>query len=141
MAGLDDVVEVFHLPVPRVLRAFALGLELCNGGAAGRRPVGVQHLGQFPLLALPQGLAEGSLRRFGVAGRREVEVERAVQIRPLAADPDAGLVNTPAPRPGAAPLPAQALLNLRGVSLRPAVDCRAVDRATPRSVIIVSRLR
>ena len=76
--------------------------------AIGRRLVGIEHLGQFPLLAPSQGLAEEALRRLGVASRREVEidgvaelVERTVQIRPLAADLDVGLVNTPARRPGA----------------------------------------
>ena len=123
------------MSVPRVLRAFALGFELRDGAGIVRRLVGVDHLGQFPILQPSQRLSEEPLRRLGVAGRREVEidrvpelVDRAVQIRPLAADLDVGLVDAPAPRPGPAPLPAQALLHLWGVSLHPAIDRRVVDR-------------
>ena len=69
VVSLDDVVEVLHLPMPRLFRAFALGLELCDGGGIGRRLVGVEHLGQFLILPPFQGLAEESLRRLGIAGR------------------------------------------------------------------------
>ena len=31
VVGLDDVVEVLHLPVPRLVRAFTLGFQLCDG--------------------------------------------------------------------------------------------------------------
>ena len=134
VVGLDDVVEVLHLPVPRLVRAFALGFQLCDGAGVGRRLVGVQHLGLLPILQPVQRLAEESLRGLGVAGRREIEiervpelVERTVQIRPLAADLDVGLVDAPAPRPGPAPLPAQAPLHFRGDMLNPAIERRVVD--------------
>lgn len=41
MVGIDDVVEILHLSVTRVLRTFPLGLEFYNVGGIGRRPVGV----------------------------------------------------------------------------------------------------
>ena len=70
VVGLDDVVEILHLPVPRLLpRALALGLQLGDGGGAGWRLVGIQHLRLFPILETFQGLAEESLRRLGVTGR------------------------------------------------------------------------
>ena len=69
VVGLDDVVEVLHLPVPRLVRAFALGFQLRDGAGVGRRLVGVQHLGQLPVLQSVQSLAEESLRGLGVAGR------------------------------------------------------------------------
>ena len=120
VVGLDDVVEVFHLPVPRVLRALALGLQLRDGSGIGWRLVGVEHLGLLPLFQSSQRLAEESLRCLGVAGRREIEIDRVpelvhrpVQIRPLAADLDVGLVDAPTPRLRPAPLPAQTFLHLR----------------------------
>ena len=90
VVGLADVVEVLHLPVPRLIGAFALGLELRDGGSVRRRLVGIQHLGLLPILQPVQRLAEESLRGLGVAGRRELEIDRVpelvsrpVQIRPL----------------------------------------------------------
>ena len=135
VVGLDDVVEVLHLPVPRLCRAFALGLELRDGSGTGRRLVGVEHLGLLPLLQSSQRLAEESLRRLGVARRREVEVdrvpelvERAVQVRPLAAHLDVGLVNSPARRLRPTPLPAQPFLHFWSETLHPAIDRGVVDR-------------
>ena len=135
VVGLDDVVEVFHLPVPRFLRALALGLQLCDGSGIGRRLVGVEHLRLLPLLQSSQRLAEESLRCLGVAGRREIEIDRVpelvhrpVQIRPLAADLDVGLVDAPTPRLRPAPLPAQTFLHLRRETLHPTIDRGVVDR-------------
>ena len=83
VVGLDDVVEVFHLPVPRVLWAFPHGLQLRDGSGIGWRLVGVEHLGLSPILQPSQGLAEKSLRCLGVAGRREMLTaeEYSVPIR------------------------------------------------------------
>ena len=53
--GLDDFVEVFHLPVLGLFRTFPLGLERRDGCGIGRCLVGIQHLGQFPVL--PPGLS------------------------------------------------------------------------------------
>ena len=54
-------------------------------------------------------------------------VERTVQTRPPATEPDVGLVDAPTPRPRSAPLPAQALLHFRSETLYPAINCRVVD--------------
>ena len=59
VVGLNDVVEVLHLPVPRLVRAFALGFQLFDGRSVGRGLVGVQHLSGSsqsfnPLRALPR---------------------------------------------------------------------------------------
>ena len=80
MVGLDHIVEVFHLPAPRLYRALPFGLELRDGSGVGRRLVGVQHLGQLPILQSPQCLAEESLRRLGVARRREIEIDRVPEL-------------------------------------------------------------
>ena len=69
VVGLYDVVEVLHLPVPRILRALALGLEFRDGAGIVRRLIGVEHLGLLPLLQSSQRLAEASLRSLGIAGR------------------------------------------------------------------------
>ena len=121
--------------MPRVLRALALGLQLRDGSGIGRRLVGVEHLGLLPLFQSSQRLAEESLRCLGVAGRREVEIDRVpelvhrpVQIRPLAADLDVGLVDAPTPRLRPAPLPAQTFLHLRRETLHPTIDRGVVDR-------------
>ena len=80
MVGLDNIVEVLHLPVPRLIGAFTLGLELRDGGGVGRRLVGIQHLGLLPILQPVQRLAEESLRGLGVARRREIEIDRVSKL-------------------------------------------------------------
>ena len=55
-------------------------------------------------------------------------VHRPVQIRPLAADLDVGLVDAPTPRLRPAPLPAQTFLHLRRETLHPTIDRGVVDR-------------
>ena len=124
MVAPGNVVEVLHLPVPRLIRTFALGFQLRDGVDIGRCLVGVQHHGPFPILPPSQGLAEEALRGLGVAGRREIEIDRAPelvertgQIRPLAADLDGRLVDAPARRARPAPLPAQTFLHFRRVLL------------------------
>ena len=61
MVAPGNVVEVFHLPVPRLIRTFALGFQLCDGAGVGRCLVGVQHHGPFPILPPSQGLADEAL--------------------------------------------------------------------------------
>ena len=91
----------------------------------------------LPLLRSSQRLAEEALRRLGVAGRREIEIDHvpelveravAVQIRPLATDLDIGLVDALTSRLRSAPLPAHPFLDLGRVSPNPAIDRGVVDR-------------
>ncbi len=55
-------------------------------------------------------------------------VDRPIQVGPLSPDLDGSLIDALACRARAAPLPAQPLLDLRGISLNPAVDRRVIDR-------------
>lgn len=70
MIGLNDVVQVFDLPVLQCLWAFALVFQLGDRYTIGRRPVGVNDLWLFPILQAIQGFAEKSHRCLGIAGRR-----------------------------------------------------------------------
>lgn len=55
-------------------------------------------------------------------------LDRPIQVGTFAPDLDVGLIDAPACRAQAAPLPAQPFLDLRGISLNPAVDRRVIDR-------------
>ena len=106
-----------------------------KGGGIGRRLVGVDDRRLLPILQAVQRLAQETLRRRRVARRGKVEVDggsglvdRTVQIGPLALHLYVGLVDPPARRARAAPLPAQPLLDLGRIPLNPAVDRRMVDR-------------
>ena len=50
VVGLYDVVDVLHLPVPRLCRTFSLSLQLRDGSGIGRRLISVEHLGLLSLL-------------------------------------------------------------------------------------------
>src|SRR5215213_779156 len=133
--GLDDVVEIFHLPMLRVLRTLALLLQLGERRAVGRGLVGVDDARLLPILQAVQRLAEKALGRLGIARRREIKVDRvpelvdgAIEIGPPAPHLHVCLVDAPAHRARPAPLPAQALLDLRSVLLDPSENRRVVDR-------------
>ena len=64
MVGLDDVVEVFHLPAVGLGGALALLHQLPNGPAVASRLVRVDHEGLLPLLAPAQRLAQEPLGGF-----------------------------------------------------------------------------
>ena len=76
------------------------------------------------------------LYRLGVNGHAErhsdwmvrVLDRVAVQVRPVAAHLDVGLVNSPGRRPRPTPLPAQPFLHFRSETLHPAIDRGVVDR-------------
>jgi hypothetical protein len=100
MVGFDDIVQIFDLPMPRFLQAFAFGLQFRDRDPVGRRFVGVDDLRLFPGLQAVERFAEEALRRLGVPSRREIEVdrvsflvERPVQIGPFAAKVQLSLVD------------------------------------------------
>src|SRR3954464_15349023 len=119
----------------RVFRTLALLLQLGERRAVGRGLVGVDDARLLPILQAVQRLAEKALGRLGIARRREIEVDRvpelvdgAVEVSPPAPDLHVCLVDAPARRTRPAPLPAQALLDLRSVLLDPSENRRVVDR-------------
>src|SRR3954464_10785512 len=119
----------------RVFRTLALLLQLGERRAVGRGLVGVDDARLLPILQAVQRLAEKALGRLGIARRREIEVDRvpelvdgAVEVGPAAPDLYVCLVDAPARRTRPAPLPAQALLDLRRVRLDPSENRRVVDR-------------
>ena len=73
MIGLDNVVEILHLPMLCVLRTLALLLQLGERRGVGRRLVGVDDARLVPVLQAVQRLAEEALGRLRIARRREVE--------------------------------------------------------------------
>src|SRR3954453_17381508 len=78
--------------------------------AVGRCLVGVDDARILPILQAVQRLAEKALGRLGIARRREIEPASHLHVF---------LVDAPARRTRPAPLPAQALLDLRSVLLDP----------------------
>ncbi len=140
MVGLDDVVELLHLPEFGLGGTLAGLLRLPDGLAVASRLAGVDNDG--PLLAPAQRLAQEPLGGIGIAGLRQEEVDgvatavdRALQIRPFPSDLDAGLVHAPGPGKTARPvLPAQPLFSLGRAGLNPSAgrgvvrDCAALLR-------------
>ena len=147
MAGLDDVVEVFHLPVVGVRGAPARLLQPPNGLAVASR-LRVDGEGPLPLLAGAHRLAQEPLGGLCIPGLRQVEVDgvatavdRAMQTRPFPFDPYACFVHAPGSRQAAWPkVPAQPPFDLRRTGLHPAMDV-AWSTETPRSSSISSRSR
>ncbi len=97
--------------------------------AASRRFVRVDDRRLLPIFQTVQRLAEKASCRLGISCRREIEVdrvsklvERPVKIGPFAAHFDVSLIDPPARRARATPLPAQPLFDLRRVPLNPAID-------------------
>jgi len=75
LVGLDDVVEVFDLPVLRISLTLAVLLQLRQGGGVGWCLVGVDDTGLLPILQAAQRPADKALRRRSVARQGEVEVD------------------------------------------------------------------
>lgn len=122
MIGLDDVVQTLDLPVHKLFRTLAFGLQLRDCDPVGRRLVGVDDRWLFLILPAIQGLTEKAFYRLGTACRRQVEVDRvsefvdgSIQIRPLAANLHIGFIHLPAHRSRTTPMLAQPLFNLRCV--------------------------
>ncbi len=70
MIGFDDIVEIFDLPMRKLTGAFAFGFQFCNRDAVSWSLVGVDRGWLFAVLQAVQGLAQKTLGRFGIAGRR-----------------------------------------------------------------------
>lgn len=80
MVSLDDIVQIFDLPVHQSIWAFAFGLQLRDSNPVGRGLIGVDDRWLFPTLQAIQSLAQKSLGCFGVARRRQVEVDRVAEL-------------------------------------------------------------
>jgi hypothetical protein len=80
VVGLDDVVQILDLSVLCVPRAFAFGFQFGERGGIGRRLVGVDDLGLFPILQPLERLGQKTLRRRRVPRRREIEIDRVAQL-------------------------------------------------------------
>lgn len=93
MIGLNDIIQILDLPVHKLSWALAFGLQFRNRDPVGRRLVGVADRWLLPVLQAIQSLAQKSLSCFGIARRRQIEIDRVaelvdgpVQIGPFAAN-------------------------------------------------------
>ena len=128
MVLLDDVVEVLRLA--QLEGHGAVGLDAHDGGRVGAALVNGDLLGYAMKI---HGPFEEPLRRRLVTVRPEQEVHSvavpingAVQILPLAADLDAGLVHAPAPADRAVTPPKHRYRHRQDLE-RPAVHRGAID--------------
>lgn len=80
MFGLNYVVQVVDLPVHKLFRALAFGLQLRDRDPIGRRLVSVDDRWLVPILQAIQSLTEKALGCLGVAGRRQIEVDRVAEL-------------------------------------------------------------
>ena len=130
MISLDNVVQVFHLPVLHRLRADSLRLQL--GYCLGQSwcLVGVDDPRGPGCRIRSQRLGQETLGRRDIALRGEIKVQglptggnSPVEIAPRAADPDIGLIHPPGTGLPVRylPVPPCLLVQLRGVFLDPAV--------------------
>ena len=140
MISLDNVVQVFHLPVLHRLRADSLRLQLGYCPGQSWCLICINHPRGPGCRIRPQGLGQETLGRRDIALRGEIKVQglptggnSPVEIAPLPADPDVGLIHPPGTGlpVGYLPVPARLLIQLRGVFLHPAVDRGVIDWHTP----------
>lgn len=93
VVGFDNIVEVFHLAVLRLLIQLPFPFQFADRGTVAWRLVGVQFSEPFPVLQAAQSLAQKAFRGLGASGGRKVKVDgvtafidRPVQVSPLASD-------------------------------------------------------
>ena len=74
MISFDNIVQIFHLPVYRILRAFSFFLQFSNGGAESRCFVCIDRLWMYPWFYGLECFAEEPLSRFSTASRRKIKI-------------------------------------------------------------------
>jgi hypothetical protein len=137
MISLDNVVQVFHLPVLHRLRADSLRLQL--GYCLGQSwcLVGVDDPREPGYRVRPQGLGQETLRCGDITLWGQVKIQGMptrgdgpIEVAPLSPDPDIGLVHPPGPGLPIRDLsvPPGLLVQLRSIFLDPAVDGAVIDR-------------
>ena len=129
---LDQVVDPAAPAVPGEAPQLAPARHLPESARIALEPIG-HDLPRVAGVLPAERLAEEALGRLLVALGAEQEVDRlaravdgAVEVAPLAADPDEGLVDVPRPAAGAQ-VPPHPLLELGGEALDPAVQGDVVD--------------
>ena len=74
MISFDNIVQVFYLPVYRILWAFSFFLQFSNSGAESRCFVCIDCLWMYPWFYGFECFAEKPLGRLSIAGRRKIEI-------------------------------------------------------------------
>ena len=80
MICFDNIVQVFHLSMYRILRAFSFFLQFSNGGAESRCVVCIDHLWMYPWFYGLECFAEKTLGRFRTANRGQIKINCVTRL-------------------------------------------------------------
>jgi len=75
VVGLDDIVQIFDLPVLHILEAFAFCLQFRDGGPIGRRLVGIDLQRLLTVFQPLKRLAEKAFGDFSIARWGEIKID------------------------------------------------------------------